>query len=293
MSSGRTGNRTSRGQNLAQEMVAGERTSLSHSLQLLPTRRVCPAQHNQAFRYNETIGLFYSPDNSMEQALLRPIALSALLRPQPEYARAARQVEKANCAGTSQGTGLQRRVHKICLGSAIGVQTLHRNVHTCAPHTHCLLLVPARYDCDASYILLLLHYMAQAIRYAKVSHKSISASAQHRFRHRQYLPLTLLLLLLHCCRYHYTKWWPMHKEKWRWIKDGARSACNIHAAAAKGSKVLLNLRGLLNLCMTCLQLSDNVARMFAYFFPFVVAKNGGLWFPGDLQFSNQQLVVWL
>ena len=28
---------------------------------------------------------------------------------------------------------------------------------------------------------------------------------------------------------------------------------------------------------------DNVTRMFAYFFPFVVAKNGGLWFPGDLQ----------
>ena len=113
----------------------------------------------------------------MEQVLLRPIALSTFLRPQPEYSRPARKVKKANFAGTSQGTGLQRRVHKIRLGSTIGVQTLHRDVLSYAPHPHCLLLVLARYDCDASFVLLLLQYMAQAIRYAKVSYTSISVGS--------------------------------------------------------------------------------------------------------------------
>ncbi len=63
----------------------------------------------------------------------------------------------------------------------------------------------------------------------------------------------------------------MHKEKWRWIKDGASltGLCKLRRDGVSWSSETLTV-----------WISDNLVRMVAYFFPFVVAQNGGLSFPG-------------
>ena len=91
-------------------------------------------------------------------------------------------------------------------------------------------------------------------------------------------PLPAVGIVVLSCRIHYTEWWPNHKEKWRWIKDGASLTLGCIRREPWASHAVLTQ------CLWYVDVRQHRADG-CIFFPVVVAQNGGLLFPGKYCFE--------